>query len=299
MFRHMPDFNHDIVPAGGNHNALGRVYLFTNENIADYVKKFDMQGKRVLSVAAGGDHAFECLLNGASFVDTFDVNYSQKPIQELKTHMIKSLPYEDFMDFFFNDWSFFDKKILEPIWHDFSPELQLYLDWYYSIGPSAPMRMFVYGASDSHTGSVSYITSKAAYEQLAHKLPPRIKFTHLNAHDISSKIDTQYDFILLSNIFDYLDLPRADASETLACCYDKFLKPLSDKNLSSNGGHVLFNYMWDTSFVSLEKWNSFAKKFNRKKKDYGHKMHMLDIESPFDSDIRNNVLYMTQNQKVR
>ena len=39
MLRHMPDFNHDIVPAGGNHNAFGRAYLFANENVAEYIKR--------------------------------------------------------------------------------------------------------------------------------------------------------------------------------------------------------------------------------------------------------------------
>ena len=305
MLRHMPDFNHDIVPAGGNHNAFGRAYLFANENVAEYIKNFNMQGKRVLSVAAGGDHVFECLLNGASFVDTFDINYAQKPIIELKTRMIKALPYEDFMDFFFNEYCFFDKKIIEPIWNDFSPELSLYLDWYYCMGPSASRSMFVYGgaaASDYEIDSLSYLKDKQTYNRLAAVLPKKIKFTHLGAFDISAKIDTKYDYILLSNIFDYLDLPRATMFDALVGCYDKLLKPLSVNNLVSHGGHILFNYIWNADgahAVADDQWNKFKRHIAKKNKAHGHKMHKLDIVSPFDSDAQDCVLYMTQNQKIR
>lgn len=305
MLRHMPDFNRDIVPAGGNHNAFGRAYLFANENVAEYIKSFDMRGKRVLSVAAGGDHAFESLLNGASFVDTFDINYAQKPIIELKTRMIKSLPYEDFMDFFFNEYCFFDKKIIEPIWNDFSPELSLYLDWFYCMGPSAPRSMFVYGgatASDYEIDSLSYLKDKQTYGRLAKILPNAIKFTHLGACDISAKIDAEYDFILLSNIFDYLDLPRVTTFEAFVGCYNKLLKPLSENNLSPNGGHILFNYIWNSDgahIAALEQWNKFKRHIAKKNKTHGHKMHKLDIVSPFDFGAQDSVLYMTQNQKIR
>ena len=77
------------------------VYVFTNENIAGYMPALgDITGARVLSVGASGDHAFESYLAGASHVDTFDINSNQKNIIELKTHMIRHLPYEKFTEFF-------------------------------------------------------------------------------------------------------------------------------------------------------------------------------------------------------
>ena len=133
----MPDFNREITPAGDNHDAFGRAYLFTNENAGGYINQLNMHGGRILSVAAGGDHAFESLLNGARVVDLFDINYAQKVIVELKSRMIKSLPYEDFMDFFFEKKHFMDRKIIEPIYNDFSRELALYIDWFYCMGNCA------------------------------------------------------------------------------------------------------------------------------------------------------------------
>ena len=302
----MPDFDKNIMPAGGNHNAFGRAYLFTNENIAEYVKKFDLQGKRILSVAAGGDHAFESLLAGASFVDTFDINYAQKPIVELKNHMIKSLPYEDFMDFFFDKTHFFDQKIIEPIWNKFSYELQLYLDWYYCMGPSAARFMFVYGQSNAtsyNKENISYIADKNKYNALAQRLPKQIRFTHANAYEISKKIDIRYDIILLSNILDYLDIPRIKPFDTLVHCYNRLLKPLAENNLTTQNGCIAFDYIWSSNmpgiYICAEQWDKFMHKFNHKKKDYRQSVHKLDIASPFNPDIMDSVLYMTQNQKIK
>ena len=78
-------------------NWAGPVFLFTNENIADYLKKLgNVSGKDVLTVAASGDHAFESFLCGAKNVDTFDINYLQKHVMELKTKMIQKLEYPEF-----------------------------------------------------------------------------------------------------------------------------------------------------------------------------------------------------------
>ena len=132
-----------------------------------------MHGKRVLSVAAGGDHAFECLLSGASFVDMFDVNYAQKVIVELKSHMIKSLPYEDFMDFFFDKENFFDQRILQPIWNDLPNSVHALLNLYYSRAERGK-RMFYYDGinpNKNHYDKIRYLRSQESYEKLQEKLP--------------------------------------------------------------------------------------------------------------------------------
>lgn len=73
------------------------VYLFTNENVAGYLRPINLQDARVLSIGASGDHAFEAYLAGAKHVDTFDINSWQKPVIELKTHMIRNLDYKSLL----------------------------------------------------------------------------------------------------------------------------------------------------------------------------------------------------------
>lgn len=302
----MPDFNKNIQDADGWHQSFGRAYLFTNENVAEYISQFNMDGKRILSVTASGDHAFECLLAGASFVDTFDINYAQKTITELKKHMIQNLSYEDFMDFFFEEKNFFDKKIIEPIWKYFSQELSLYMDWYYCLGSCAPRHMFVYGKPNINSydkNKISYIADKEMYEKLSHKLPKKISFTHTEVNNLVNCFDVQYDFILLSNIFDYIYSPLCDDYDALTQCYEGLLKPLINKNLSPNNGHILFQYMWSGKALKrtelMDAWQKFAHKFNRKKRDYGlHASHKC-VPSPILQEQADIILYLTQNIKVK
>ncbi len=303
MFRSMPDFNREIAFS----QACGPVYLFTNENISGSFDRFDMRGKRVLSVASGGDHVFECLLAGASLVDTFDINYAQKVIVELKSRMIKSLPYEDFMDFFFDKKHFFDKNILKPIWNDFSHELSLYMDWYYCMGDCAPRRMFMYGKSMCQgydKNKISYLSSPEKYNTLALNMitntPQNINFVHTNLRKLAGLYNQKYDFILLSNIFDYWRQPILSGAGNFTQFYNYILKPLSEQNLISNDGHIMLHYVWNPDDGITLDWYVFSKEFNTKKKDVGQKMSLISVPSPIIGAGKENlVMHMTQNLKTK
>ena len=308
MFRHMPDFNREITPAGDNHDAFGRAYLFTNENAGGYINQLNMHGGRILSVAAGGDHAFESLLNGARVVDLFDINYAQKVIVELKSRMIKSLPYEDFMDFFFEKKHFMDRKIIEPIYNDFSRELALYIDWFYCMGNCAPRHMLVYGTNPTWAGydinKISYIASPEKYKTLAKRLPNKINFIHTGIEGLAGKYNQKYDFIFMSNIFDYIYCDIPDNDLALVQMYNNVIKPLAENNLSNENGQIMFHYMWNGHGISrpdlMFEWKNFAKKFNRIKKDAGQKMKSICVPSPIlKSSKQDIILCMTQNQKIR
>lgn len=304
MFRNMPDFDKTIVPVGGNHGGSNRVYLFTNENISGYLSKLDLNGKSVLSVAAGGDHAFECLLRGASFVDVYDINYAQKVVVELKTHMIKSLPYEDFKDFFFSASNFFNREIIEPIWHKFSPELNIFMSWYYALGDVAARRMFIYGRSAcmiEDFDQISYLSCRENYDKLAKILPNKINFTHSEVHQLSKKTDKKYDFILMSNIFDYTYDSLWETNSAFSHCYNKLLKPLAERNLSPDGGCMCWHYIWcgivssRTGFV--DKYEKFMAQSNKRNKLHGHHMDKISFASALDDDKVDFVFTMTQHQR--
>ena len=173
------------------YNWHAPVFLFTNENIAGYLKGINsLAGKKVLSVAGSGDHAFECLLNGASSVDTFDINYLQKHVLELKAKMIKHLPYYDFMRFFFDKNNFFNRNIIKPIWHTFSPGLRVFLNKYYKTQNAD---MFRYRESQSSfytTDKISYINDELAYQHLSQIMPEKISFKQTDLLNIPKEFNT-------------------------------------------------------------------------------------------------------------
>ena len=236
------------------YNWRAPVFLFANENIAGYLDKMNnLTGKKVLTVAGSGDHAFECLLRGAKQVDVFDVNYLQKHIVELKAKMIKHLPYSDFMRFFFSKSQFFDRDIIKPIWNKFSPELRVFLNKYYK---SETKSLFRYRAAQSifySTDKISYLKNEEEYKRLGRLMPDKINFKHTDIKNITTKFETVYDTILLSNISEYMFEEIRDTAEKVLTFYDDVLCPIADKNLSENGGQICFDYTWCADYVGYAK----------------------------------------------
>ncbi len=242
--------NKSVTDAQSNvwkeHCDNGPVYLFTNENIAGYLQQLsNIQGARVLSVAASGDHAFESYLCGASHVDTFDINSLQRCVMELKMHMIHHLEYDDFMEFFFDKQNPFNVDILRPVRSLFSKELTSFVRLFHR----KDLSMFRYGASCAQSfnhRSISYLSSDSAYYALRKKLPENINFVKCDIKDLTVNFNQKYDLILLSNIVDYVDddyTIREDVSRT-EMLFRTLLSPLAEHNLVDKNGCMCFRYLW-------------------------------------------------------
>lgn len=243
------------------------VYLFTNENISSYLHKLcDLNDKQVLTVAASGDHAFEAFLRGASHVDTFDINSFQRNVVELKTHMIRTLPYSDFMDFFFDKRNFFNPKIIEPISSMFSRELKYFLNKCNNTNS----QMFKYNAPiapEYDLRHISYINQQTEYEKLRDTLPQKINFHHCKLERVSAKFKQKYDLIMLSNIFYYMYTNEPINEIRFLKFYQNILCPLANNNLV-DGGKICFNYMWNTNPSVWSNFMEFAKSKYAKNKPY-------------------------------
>lgn len=221
------------------------VYLFTNENIHDYLIQLDnLKNKKVLCVAGGGDHVFESILAGSKYIDCFDINYLQKHIIELKSKMIIALPYNEFMAFFFDKKEFMNKKIIAPIFHTFSSGLQQFLNMYYKSnnldyfeyrGPTIPRY---------DIKKISYIRNVRQYNKLKKLLPTtQINFINSNCKNIINKTNQTYDVVLLSNIFN-TRFTRNNIKYKLSDFYNKFVQPIFIQCLNPNG-KICFAYIYD------------------------------------------------------
>ena len=234
------------------------VYLFTNENIAEYMAPLNLSGARVLTVAASGDHAFEAYLRGASHVDTFDINSYQKNILELKTHMIRNLDYGAFRDFFFSDRNFFRYSIICRLRDDFSRDLRNFLSKYYKTYDRSMFKSF----SRVYMSGMSYLTCEDVYRQLARRLPSQINFQHCDIYHLSERFSDCYDLILLSNIFDYLYSGSGfvNYEHRLMQYYSDVLLPLASKNLVTRHGRIGATYIWGGQPSA---WTNFTHYLNR------------------------------------
>ena len=224
----------------------GPVYLFTTENIGGYMDLLpSLRGQNVLSVCASGDHAFECLLHGANKVDLFDINGLQQYVLELKIKMIQNLPYPDFNKFFFDKRKFFDKKIITPIFDDFSPGLQSFLRTYYLYDVYNVMfRSLQYECIKQEPLRPSYVANADKYEQLKELLPTKFNFTKCEVSKLHKKNTGRYDLILLSNIFGFKYSDAYTLEEQIDKYYRDVLTPLGRNRLTENG-NICWHYTWN------------------------------------------------------
>ncbi len=270
------------------------VYLFTNENISGCQKCLgNLNGARVLTVASSGDHAFEAYMNGASHIDMFDINSYQRNVVELKSHMIRTLPYSDFMDFFFDEKSFWDPKIIAPIVPKFSPELTSFMRECECAGRG----MFKYHAAtayDYELRHISYLTRRDNYYKLRSKLPSELNFIHCGLEQVSAKFNQRYDLILLSNIFYYMYLDESINEVRFFKFYHDILRPLAEKNLN-DGGRICFDYMWDTK---PSDWSNFMEYFQmRYITDKSHVFSSRSVVSAFHDTDWDTILIMQKRQR--
>ena len=281
------------------------VFLFTNENIQGYLNQMNsVSGKDVLTVGASGDHAFECILAGAKNVDTFDTNFLQKHVIELKQKIIGNLSYADFMRFFFEPNTFFSYEIIKPIWKLLSPGLQEFLNYYYS---NRKKGLFRYGGaqhSDYNT-VVSYVQYESEYKDLARLMPDKINFIECDIQKISTKTDKKYDTILLSNIYEYVNPDVRDSCERIIRFYDEILTDLADSNLKADNGQIAFNYIWRADLINWQAVVYACEQYLKTSiNSFNENIHELDVLDFGTSRTGSNLevrpdIAMVMTQKVR
>lgn len=209
-----------------HHNAFSnRVYSYTNENIKSYLNNFDFNDKNnALSVLSSGDQVFNLIHNGITNMDTFDSNYLTEFYSlGIKKAMILKYDYKDFLhkylDLLLGYYSIYKESIfIEKLlpymdsryamfWNDlvkFNYDLQSNISDKRLLISDIVTKKFI--MKDRIKLYNNYLSSDEDYEILKDNLlNSKINFSCLDILNISNKFNNKYDFILLSNIFDYLD----------------------------------------------------------------------------------------------
>ncbi len=82
---------------------MNKVYGFTNEFVAAYPEIYDFDNANVLSIIGSGDQYFTAMLAGAKNVTVFDLNVNAWYHFVLKYTAIKYLNFDEFKKFFITD----------------------------------------------------------------------------------------------------------------------------------------------------------------------------------------------------
>lgn len=273
-------------------------YLFATENISGFSKKISYKDKSILTVTSSGDQAFNFILNDAKLVDLFDINIFSNYYFNLKLAAIKSLEYEEFLDFLtpkniINKNSVFSLNTYLKIRNEIqNKEIQYFWDYLFChyngdrIYYSKLFANFKNNRKDCIDCN-DYLKSQESYNLLKDKLKNK-EFAFYNINLFKDIIPTNfnYDFIYLSNIFDSLN-----AKTTLE--FIKKLKKIVIKiknNLSKNGMiGVNYLYLYFDDFVFCDYVNIL--KFNTLENKNLSEFEFIDFPgffSPKSKQKRNN-----------
>lgn len=269
------------------------VYLFTNENIYGTLKTAgDLANKKILTVGASGDHVFESYLLGAGDVHTFDINANQKNVIELKNHMIRNLPYANFMDFFFSADNFFNQNILTPIRHKLSNDLRNFLKKCSDNDIRGNFRYRAAYTSEYEIKRLQYISNESNYNTVRDRLPEQMPFQHCRLSQLANTTTQKYDLILLSNIFDYLYSASYDVASKLIHTCNDVLTPLLTNNILPKG-RIYFEYLWD---ANAHAWVNFLDYFQTHNAT-PIEMVVCAIDPAYKNSLFDAVLYANRRQK--
>lgn len=198
-------------------SGFNKLYSFTTENIKGYINDFDFNNKSLLTVGSSADQAISAVLNGCKDLTIIDINPFVKYYFNLKKAAILVLDYNQFMNYFYNyglNPMLFHKdiyiKLRELLWSIDADSL-LFWDGLFKNNNSKVIRYRLFKDDIMENGSLRkfnpYLSSKYQFNTTKQKIiNVNPKFINCNILDINKYlIDSKFDNIFLSNIYDYIN----------------------------------------------------------------------------------------------
>lgn len=194
-----------------------KVYGFSNENLGSYLGLYHFDNARVLSVIVSGDQYFTSILGGAKEVDLYDINSFAWDYFVFKYTAILILSYEEFIDFFIKGKvsnPLVYKRVLSYVPYSVKRELKSML------GQEECINSFLIDGFRNYSnliGCIPYLEKENYYKLqglLRERKLPKVYFGSIeNLYDKVENIN--YEVMLASNIFQWLNLPAKEYYELL------------------------------------------------------------------------------------
>ena len=212
-----------LQPNFGSNSAM---YVFTTENLVDYIKKVNPAGKAILTNTGSGDQLINLALMGASRIDNFDVNQNASFITKLKIAALQTLNYDEFLNFFClyenekNSTVYHQQKLEEnnkvfsfKSYLQIKPYLDetsaffwnlIYEDFQFDGKKLASSNLFFYSAKASALANNAYLKDEERYLEARKRIDDvQVNYIECNYLDVHNLSDV-YDIILFSNVYSNL-----------------------------------------------------------------------------------------------
>lgn len=230
-------------------------YLWTNENIKEYInKKYISEYNSALSVTGSGDHLFNLILNNVLNIDTFDTNtLTEYNVLGLKKALIEKFKYNDFLTICeliannmltLEETTYLIKDLLPLMDKKYRKYWQKISEYNYQLQKNNDEYLDLFAMlfiniteKNKFIRRNSYLMGKDNYDKFKENMMrANINFYCTNAINILDTFPNQkYDVILLSNILDYI---------TINWNYEQ-LRKFEDELLfiTNNNGKIFLAYL--------------------------------------------------------
>ena len=207
----VPDSNiaHDCLHTCG-FSEYSRAYVITNEDLRYSLQFMPKETNRALTVAASGDHPLFCSLYGAKYVDTFDISYNAKCVMDIKVAALRN--NFDLFDYERMIYSlFYCRDITELTNIDKISKMLPTVEYEYLCNMKK-VSLFHQGANPQLYER--FLPTVQEYNKLKEIVREPYPFIMSDIKSLSSNLKETYDFIHVSNIFDYV--PRDKGFDVLS-----------------------------------------------------------------------------------
>lgn len=172
-------------------------YVATNEDLRTVLQYMPNGTERALTVAASGDHPMFIKLYGAKHVDTFDISFHSRLIMDIKTRALSLLNHEEYHQLLkdlYESKDIVNVKNMLKIIATLTPFEQKY------IKEMGKQRLF----SKPINPLTLPLPTETEFQKMQQVINKPFNFIWSDIQTLHKKITKTYDFIHLSNVFDYI-----------------------------------------------------------------------------------------------
>jgi len=247
-----------IFNSGESFSKYQKMYLWTNENINEYMDKINLTSSKVLTVMGSGDHTFNLIANGILNIDTFDTNsLTEYFVLGLKYAMILKYDYNTFINIMeklseksllLDDVTAIFKKLLPFMDDKYRKYWDEIIEFNYKIqkGNNTNINLihllFINIINDyKFLKRNNYLLDEEHYNMLKNNInKANIVFKNTSAIDLDKEFCSKYKYIFLSNILDYFY--KVYGFNWDVTNLDDYLKKLG--KLSDKDSIIFLNYIF-------------------------------------------------------
>lgn len=245
---------------GTNMSEYCKLYFNTTENLKKYMTYFNFNCNNSLLPTSSGDHHIEAILNGATNITSFDINKLAKYFTELKFDAIKNFTKEEFIRFMYKQP--LNKEMFNYIKNSLNDEVRMFWEEilkyenYYDLFRSVSIRQkdgsiingnnfYEYSANNF----ISYLEDNNYNIVQSKLINTKIDYIDSNLLELSQKLNSKYDLIILSNIYEYInDIIFDDSAKEFA----ETTRHLINDNLNI-GGEIVIDYLYKRGITDFKK----------------------------------------------